>query len=112
MTAWHWLRLAFARVAIAMTGFGMLMKSPHIGLQRMYSQKRRSLPRFPQVINERVIAKPIKLELSARGWKRAVGLEPEPLAEVMKSLAILDPFWLGVLGIFPGIGGAKETALS
>jgi hypothetical protein len=43
-------------VVIPMTSFGMPMKSRHIGLQGMCPQKRRSLPRLPQVVNERIIA--------------------------------------------------------
>jgi len=40
-----------------MTFFGMLMNSPHTWLQGMcHHKKRRSLQRFPQVVNERIIA--------------------------------------------------------
>jgi len=49
--------LSLQVAAIPMTFFGMLMNSPHTWLRGMcHHKKRRSLPRFPQVVNERIIA--------------------------------------------------------
>ena len=41
------------------------MNSSHSGLQRMYPQKRRSVLRFPQVVNERIIVNALIEKLGA-----------------------------------------------